>query len=129
MFEIASLLGAILLGLAHIGAASLAFKAQVGTRYTWGPRDEERSPTGIAARLRRAQRNFHETFALFAAAALVVIVTGLGGWASQLGCVLYLAGRIAYVPLYVLGLTPWRSIAWAAATVGIVLVAVQPIMR
>ena len=129
MFEIASLLAAIALGLVHIATASFAYKAQVGQHYTMGARDEERAAIGRAGRLLRAQRNFQETFAFFAAAVLVVIVTGLYGWASQLGCALYLAGRVVYLPLYALGRPPWRSVAWRIATAGIVLVAVQPLLR
>ena len=129
MFELAALLAAVFMGLGHIAVASFAYKAQVGQRYTMGGRDEERPATGRAGRLLRAQRNFQETFAFFAAAVLVVVVTGLEGWASQLGCALYLVGRIAYLPLYAFGRPRWRSIAWSIATAGVVLVAVQPMIR
>ena len=59
--ELWTLLGAMFLGLVHLSAASFAFKALVGNAYTVGARDADLQPTGIAARLDRAQRNFLET--------------------------------------------------------------------
>jgi len=69
--ELWTLFGAMILGLVHLTAASFSFKAQVGNAYTVGPRDENLRPTGIAGRLDRAQRNYLETFAIFAAAILI----------------------------------------------------------
>ena len=53
-------------------AASFTFRAQVGNSYTVGPRDEDVHRTGVAGRLDRAQRNFLETFAIFAAAVILL---------------------------------------------------------
>jgi uncharacterized MAPEG superfamily protein len=60
--ELWCLFAAMVLALAHLSAASFTFKAQVGNRYTVGPRDEDLRPRGVAGRLDRAQRNFMETF-------------------------------------------------------------------
>lgn len=121
--EMWMLFGAMALGLAHLTAASFTFKAQVGNAYTVGPRDEDLPRRGVAGRLDRAQRNFLETFAIFAAAVLMLQVTGQdGGRLSQAGAVLYLAGRAAFLPLYALG-TPWlRTLSWNVATLGLVMV-------
>lgn len=126
--ELYALMAAVVLGLVHITLASFAFKAQVGNRYTVGARDEGLLPTGIAARLYRANANFLETFPYFAVCVLVVHVVGASGLLSQIGCGLYLAGRILYLPLYAAGL-PWvRSFSWNAATLGLVLVGVQTVV-
>jgi len=119
------LFGAMILGLVHMTAASFTFKAQVGNAYTVGARDEGLRPAGVAARLDRAQRNFLETFAVFAAAVLMSQALdklgGLGAWGSAL----YLGGRILFLPLYALG-TPWlRTFSWNAATLGLVLVMID----
>lgn len=118
-----TLVGAMLLGLVHLSVASFAFKLQVGNAYTVGARDQDRQRTGVAARLDRAQRNFLETFAIFAAAVLLLEFHGwTGGWLSMTGCLLYLAGRIAYLPLYAAGV-PWiRTFSWNAATAGLTMV-------
>jgi uncharacterized MAPEG superfamily protein len=118
-----SLVGAMVLGLVHLAAASFTFKAQVGNAYTVGARDQNLQPAGVAARLDRAQRNFLETFAIFVAAVLLLEVRGqAGGWLSEAGALLYLCGRILFLPLYALGI-PWtRTLAWNAATAGLVMV-------
>ncbi|MBM3621399.1 MAG: hypothetical protein FJX20_12000 [Alphaproteobacteria bacterium] len=124
-WELYALLAAVLLGLVHLSAASFSFKAQVGNRYTVGPRDEELRPTGVAARLHRANLNFLETFPYFAACALIVRLLDASGTLSLLGCGLYLAGRLVFLPLYALGV-PWlRTFSWNIATLGLVLVGAQ----
>ena len=117
------LFGAMVLGLAHLTAASFTFKAQVGNAYSVGPRDEDRRPTGVAGRLDRAQRNFLETFAIFVAAVLMLELRGrTGGTVSEIGAVAYLGGRILFLPLYAAGV-PWlRTFSWNIATLGLVMV-------
>jgi uncharacterized MAPEG superfamily protein len=119
------LYGAMILGLVHLTAASFAFKAQVGNAYTVGARDENLRPAGVAARLDRAQRNFLETFAIFAAAVLMSEALGKLGGLGAWGAALYLGGRMLFLPLYALG-TPWlRTFSWNAATLGLVLVMID----
>ncbi|WP_421994213.1 MAPEG family protein [Reyranella sp.] len=114
---------AMLLGLVHLAAASFAFKAQVGNAYTVGPRDEDVRPIGMAGRLARAQRNFLETFAIFAAAVLMLEVGRRTGTPlSEIGALIYLGGRLLFLPLYALGV-PWlRTLSWNLATAGLALV-------
>lgn len=124
-WELYALLTAVLLGLVHLSAASFSFKAQVGNRYTVGPRDEGLRPTGRAARLHRANLNFLETFPYFAALVLIVRLLDASGSLSLVGCALYIAGRVAFLPLYALGV-PWlRTFSWNIATLGLVLVGAQ----
>ena len=115
-----ALLGAMVLGVVHLAAASFAFKGQVGNAYTVGARDDEVPRQGVAGRLDRAHRNFLETFAIFAAAVLLLMVLGrTGGWLSEVGAAIYLGGRLIYLPLYAAGV-PWlRSLSWKAATAGL----------
>ncbi len=120
--ELWSLFAAMVLGLVHLTAASFTFKAQVGNRYTVGARDEDLRPTGVAGRLDRAQRNFLETFAIFAAAVLLLSHLGQEDRISLIGSVLYVAGRVLFLPLYAFG-APWlRTFSWNFATLGLVMV-------
>lgn len=123
--EMMALFGAMVLGLVHLTVASFTFKAQVGNSYTVGPRDDDRPRTGVAGRLDRAQRNFLETFAIFAAAVLMFQVLGrTSSWLSETGAALYLGGRILFLPLYAMG-TPWlRTFSWNLATAGLAMVMV-----
>lgn len=123
--ELWTLFAAIILGLVHVGAASFAFKAQVGNAYTVGPRDAGLEPQRVAGRLERALRNFHETFPLFAATVLALHVAGANNWWSALGCQLYLGGRIAYLPAYASGVPYLRTVCWQVASLGLVLALVQ----
>jgi uncharacterized MAPEG superfamily protein len=126
-FELWTLLGSVLLGLVHLSAASFSFKAQVGNAYTVGARDEGLQPRGISARLYRANANFLETFPYFAACVLIVHLTQAHGALSWWGCMIYLTGRTAFLPLYAAGL-PWiRTLSWNAATLGLVLVGAQAV--
>ncbi|MEO8113235.1 MAG: MAPEG family protein [Phenylobacterium sp.] len=128
--EFCALLGAMVLGLVHLTAASFTFKAQVGNAYTVGARDEDLRPAGVAARLDRAQRNFLETFAIFASAVLMLGVLGrTGGWLSEAGAAIYLAGRLLFLPLYAAGI-PWlRTLSWNLATAGLAMVMVAVVWR
>ena len=120
--ELTALAVGCLIGLVHIGAQSFSYKGQVGNAYSIGPRDDETPATGFAGRMQRAQRNFGESFPLFAAAALAVVVAGKTGALSATGCGLYLFGRALYIPAYASGL-PWvRTVFWQIATIGIVVV-------
>jgi uncharacterized MAPEG superfamily protein len=127
--ELWCLFAAMVMALVHLSAASFTFKAQVGNRYAVGPRDEDLRPTGVAARLERAQRNFMETFPVFAAAVLTVEHVGAAGGLSHWGAAIYVAARILFLPLYAMG-TPWlRTVSWNAATLGLALVMIQIVVR
>ncbi|MDP2329792.1 MAG: MAPEG family protein [Reyranella sp.] len=123
--EMGCLYAAMVLALVHLTAASFSFKAQVGNRYTVGPRDEDLRPTGLAGRLDRAQRNFLETFPVFVAAVLMAHLLDRSGVMSAAGALFYIGGRTLFLPLYAWGV-PWlRTFAWNIATLGLVLVMVQ----
>lgn len=116
---------AMLMALVHLTAASFSFKAQVGNRYSVGPRDDDLRPSGLAGRVDRAQRNFLETFPVFVAAVLMVEVLERRGGVSATGAVVYIAGRVLFLPLYAWGV-PWlRTFSWNIATLGLVLVMAQ----
>ncbi len=70
-------------------------------------------------RAEKALRNFIETFALFAAMALGVTLAGKADWWTGLGAALYFWGRVAYLPAYIAGVGPVRSMFWTIATLGI----------
>lgn len=101
---------------------------QIGSAYMMGPRDTDppRQLSQAAGRLRRAFLNHFEGLILFT---LAVVVVTLGGQESPVtaACAwIYLLARVVYVPAYVLGWTPWRSVVWAvgfAATVVMILAA------
>lgn len=122
-----------LLQVLQFAAMSIPANLELGPGKTMGPRDRARLGGALedqvsvgTARLYRALNNHFEGLILFT---LAVVVVTLGGAASPLtaACAwIYLIARVAYVPAYWLGLTPWRSIIWVvgfAATVLMLLAA------
>lgn len=120
-FELQMLGVAVLIGLVHLLWAALAGLSQRGLEWSVGPRDERLEVAGLAGRLQRAFVNFRESFALFAVAVLLAYLGGRLGTLTAVGAGLYVGGRIAFLPLYALGV-PWvRSVAWGVSLTGIVL--------
>ena len=96
----------------------------MGNAYSVGPRDEDLRPTGVAGRRDRAQRNFLETFAIFAVAVLMAHALDRSNAFTQYGAMVYLAGRCLFLPLYAAGV-PWlRTFSWNLATAGLAAVMV-----
>jgi len=121
--EVFGLTAAAMLGLVHIVLASHSASLQRGYRWSAGPRDEPPPPLGsIAGRFARANANYLETFPFFAAGVLTVIATGTHSLWSKWGVILYLGGRVAYLPLYASGVFLVRSMAWNVAIAGIIAV-------
>ena len=119
--ELLGLVAAAVLGLVHIVLASHSASLQRGYRWSASPRDEQLPPlAGIAGRLVRANANFLETFPFFAGGTLAVVATGAQSAWSKWGIMLYVGGRIAYLPLYAFGVPVVRSVAWNVAIAGIV---------
>jgi len=112
----------VVLGLVHIIAASHSASLQRGYRWAASARDEAVAPlTGMAGRLDRALRNYLETFPLFAALILAVQISGRNGMLSEYGAMLYLAGRVVYLPLYAYGVPLVRSLVWNVSAFGMML--------
>lgn len=113
----------VVLGLVQLLIATIFMVRRRGLWWALGPRDAPVTPLpGIAGRLERCVRNFLETFTLFLAAIWFAYSSGHTGSAVLLGAQLYFWGRVLYVPLYASGVPVVRTLAWAIATVGIVLI-------
>ncbi|HUG04083.1 MAG TPA: MAPEG family protein [Steroidobacteraceae bacterium] len=120
----------VILGLVHIILASHSASLQRGYKWTASARDQPVAPlTGVAGRLERALDNFLETFPFFVAMVAVVHFTDAYGELSGLGALLYLAGRVIYLPLYAFGVFLARSLAWNVATAGIVLLLASALLH
>ena len=120
--ELVVLTWGCVLGFVHILAAAQVKTRQYGTKWNMGARDEELPPLNpLAGRLARAQANFFETFPLLIAAVLIVEAAHLNNRWTALGATIWLVARIAYLPLYALGVPILRSLAWIAALAGIVM--------
>ncbi|MEN1943361.1 MAPEG family protein [Luteimonas sp. MJ293] len=121
--EIQMLAWSILLGVAQLFLAAALMTRQRGLKWNASARDGDPEPlTGVAGRADRAMHNFLETFPFFAAAALAVVATGSGDAITALGAQLWFWARVIYVPLYLAGIPYVRSMVWALALLGMLLV-------
>ena len=125
--ELKMLAWSVLLGLVYVFVAAGLATAQRGLQWNAGNRDGEVKPlTGAAARAKiaaaaradRASRNFLETFVFFAAAALAVVIAGQNTPHTALGAQVYFWARVAYLPVYIIGIPYVRTLIWITALWG-----------
>ena len=114
---------AVILGMFQLLLGSVAARTQQGYDWGMGPRDEESPISGVPARLQRAFTNYMESFPLFVAAMLAAVLLGKTGQLTEVGGYVYLAGRIAFIPLYAVGVRNIRTYAWVIASTGLLMVA------
>jgi uncharacterized MAPEG superfamily protein len=109
----------VVLGIVYVMVAATLMTHQRGLKWNAGARDGEAKPlTGAAARAARASGNFLETFPFFAVLVLAVVIAGKNDHHSELGTELYFWGRVAYLPVYLLGIPYLRTLVWALSLIG-----------
>ena len=105
----------VVLGLAYVLVAALLGTWQRGLLWNAGNRDGEPAPLDkYAARADRASRNFLETFVFFAAATLAVVLAHKHGAQTVMAAQIYFWARLAYLPVYIVGIPYLRTAIWAA---------------
>ncbi|MEM9432896.1 MAG: MAPEG family protein [Pseudomonadota bacterium] len=91
---------------------SITANMQVKPGTALGPRDKPVHLTGAAGRLQRAMSNHFEGLILFTIAVVIVTLADQSSPVTRGAAHVYLVARILYVPAYVQGLMPWRSVIW-----------------
>jgi uncharacterized MAPEG superfamily protein len=118
-------LGAVLL-LLQMFLQSVSSAIELGGGYKAGPRDDSRVVRSvIAGRADRAFRNLLETFPIFAALALALVITGRNGGLGALGAQVWMVMRILYVPLYLVQIPFARSVVWFVSIFALVAMLVR----
>lgn len=121
--EFTMLWASAVLGIVYLLAAVVPSVLGRGMPWAMGPRDEPAPDAGkVAGRLDRAWKNYLETFPIFAAAILVSTSAPQDSTLGAMGAQLYFWGRVAFLPIYALGLPVVRTLAWSVSLVGIVMV-------
>tara|TARA_R110000787_G_scaffold173695_1_gene286295 strand:+ start:1077 stop:1463 length:387 start_codon:yes stop_codon:yes gene_type:complete len=114
---------AVLLAFGQLAFAAAVGATQVDLPTLVGNRENMPARTGLAGRADRAHRNMMESLPLFAALVLVAHVAQLANAQTALGAQLFLYARLVYAVVYVAGI-PWlRTLVWAAAVVGMGMIA------
>lgn len=118
-FPVLVALSTVLLVLHVMLQASLARKEQ-GTTWNAGPRDEPKPVKGVVAgRAERASANFRETYPAFVALGLSLALIDPGSGWGHFGALVWFAARIAYIPLYLMGIPYIRSLVWGISMLGL----------
>ncbi|EPX85503.1 MAPEG family protein [Salipiger mucosus] len=112
--ELTALTLAALLQAVQMVIFSITAQRQVGPKYAASPRDEGRELSGTAGRAQRAMNNHFRGLILFSIAVFVLTWADKTGAITALLALVYLVARVLYVPAYLLGWTPWRSLIWVA---------------
>ena len=103
----------------YLGAQSLIFRWHYGLIYTATSRDETPPESAWLGRAERALKNFQETWNVFIIVALLAHFAAPGDPLIFWGALVYFAGRIVYLPLYLFGTFGLRSLVWNIATLGL----------
>jgi len=118
--ELTMLAWSTVLGFVYVFLAAILGTHQRGLKWNASNRDGVPQPlTGYAARASRANQNFLETFGFFAAAVLAVVVAQHTTPHTALGAKIYFWSRLAYLPIYVIGIPYLRTAVWALSFWGI----------
>ena len=121
--ELTVLALAAFLQVGQIALAGWSMNRDAGVAYNASPRDEPADFSALTGRLRRAVDNHFEAMALFIVAVVVVTASAAASAFTAACAWIYLAARLAYVPAYAFGWSPWRSAIYCIgllATLGMI---------
>ena len=119
MNEVTCLELSFLIWLAHVLIQAGIANAVVGPSYLAGARDASAEVKGVYyPRATRALANYVENYGAFIALDLGLIATQHTGGS---GAMIWVLARIVYVPLYLFGVPYLRTLAWAVALAGLVM--------
>lgn len=110
--ELTVLALAALLQVVQIILYAVVSSQQVGHDTAVGPRDDPVVLTGYAGRISRAMNNHFEGLLLFSIAVCLVTFSNQSSPFTVNCAWIYLGARVLYIPAYIFGLTPWRSLIW-----------------
>ena len=89
-----------------------------GMKDAMGNREAAVDCHGFPARTERAAKNMLENMVLFTALALVASVGGVTDPRVELGARIFFWARLAYIPIYMVGIPVARTAVWAISVIG-----------
>jgi uncharacterized MAPEG superfamily protein len=123
--ELKLLVWSTALALIQMLVALLAVMTQIGPVSVVGNRENLSAFEGWAGRAQRAHRNMLESLTIFAVLVLVARVAGKSNATTELGAQLFFWSRLAYAPIYLIGI-PWlRTGVWGISFAGLLQILLQ----
>lgn len=128
--ELTALALAGLLQVVQYTVFAIPANMELGVGYTSSPRDRppSRQMSTVTGRLQRALNNHFEGLILFTLAVVVVTLSGQSTPFTAACAWAYLAARVLYVPAYLYGWVPARSILYAVGFIATGLMAVAALL-
>lgn len=128
--ELTALALAFLLQVAQFVAFAIPANMEMGPGYTMSARDRPPSKpmSDRTLRMQRALNNHFEGLLLFAVAVTLVTLSGQATTFTAACGWVYLIARVLYVPAYVLGWRPGRSLIWAVGFTATVLMVISTLI-
>lgn len=123
--ELMLLAWAVALTVAQMLVAATGAASQYGVMTLFGNREGLPALTGWAGRAYRAHHNMLENLVLFAALALVSVVSQKTNGTTLLGAQIFLWARLAYALIYVAGIPFLRTAVWLVSIIGLVMIFLQ----
>ena len=116
---------AIMTWLMFIVAALLRTRAwtPAGVKIAFGNRDNVSQISPLSFRADQTAQNTLEGFILFAPLVITAHVAGLDHAQTASGAALFFWARMAYVPVYLIGIAYLRSAIWVVSMVGLGMIA------
>lgn len=105
----------------YLGAQSLILRAQRGIPFAVSARDEAPPKSDLEGRADRALKNFQETWLIYVILMIIAHLAMPGDPLIFWGAVVWGAGRIAYLPLYLAGTYGIRSLVWNVSLIGLLM--------
>jgi uncharacterized MAPEG superfamily protein len=128
--ELSALAAAGLLHAGHLCLIAVRANLEIGSAYFLTPRDGPlpRPLSQGTARLKRAFENHNEALLLFVVAVVLLTFLKVTTPFTALCAWVYVGARLFYVPAYVFGWAPWRSLIWATGFLATVLMLVSALL-
>ena len=119
------LLFSVVLTFVQVLITAAAANQVVGLATLAGNREGLPQIEGWAGRALRAHRNMLENLVLFAALVLTAQAAGRTGAMTALGAQLFFWARVAYAPIYIIGI-PWlRTAVFGVSAAGLLIILAQ----
>ena len=120
--ELKLLVWSVGLTVAQMLVATTGAIVQYGLPALAGNRESLPPRTGWAGRAARAHHNMLENLVLFAVLVVAASIVGKINAMTALGAELFFWGRLAYAPIYIIGI-PWlRTAAFTVSIIGLLLI-------
>jgi len=117
--ELQILTGCVVLNVVLIFLQQFHTDIVMGVKYALSNRAEPKSISAFGGRIDRALDNMKENLLLYAPLALMVAVIDASSNLTQIGAMLFGAGRVIRAVFYLAGIIGVRSLGWFAGIVGI----------